>query len=150
MDFSSIPSDWTSKKGIYDPDNVVERARQVRRWLRERPEDEIVVVAHGDILRTIADGDPNSWRVSHSQTALTVRNGTMPRANSSRSSLTMTRTLRSSSSRMKSSLEVTTKEAAAKPRHRSKTIDNFAYDSATLRRPRALRRRSLRSDHQRL
>lgn len=28
----------------------------MRRWLRDRPEREIVVVAHGDILRYITDG----------------------------------------------------------------------------------------------
>ena len=33
-----------------------ERARWVRRWLRAREEREIVVVAHGDILRYITEG----------------------------------------------------------------------------------------------
>ncbi|ORX35637.1 histidine phosphatase superfamily [Kockovaella imperatae] len=56
FDFSSISPDYASKKGIFDPERVVERAREVRRWLRDRPEQDIVVVAHGDILRNIADG----------------------------------------------------------------------------------------------
>ena len=34
----------------------MKRARWVRRWLRDREEREIVVVAHGDILRYITDG----------------------------------------------------------------------------------------------
>lgn len=32
------------------------RARWCRNWLRSRPEREIVVVAHGDILRYMTDG----------------------------------------------------------------------------------------------
>ncbi|GAA5859217.1 hypothetical protein JCM8547_008920 [Rhodosporidiobolus lusitaniae] len=56
LDFSSLQDDWTSKQGIYDPERVQERARWVRRWLRERKEERIVVVAHGDILRCITDG----------------------------------------------------------------------------------------------
>ncbi|KAI5481276.1 phosphoglycerate mutase family protein [Pseudohyphozyma bogoriensis] len=58
LDFSSLTPDWTSKKGIYDPENVLERAKWCRKWLRERDEKVIVVVAHGDILRAITDG----WR----------------------------------------------------------------------------------------
>ncbi|KAL8279922.1 hypothetical protein RQP46_007772 [Phenoliferia psychrophenolica] len=57
FDFSSLSSEWTSKKGIYDPENVIERAKWVRNWLRARPEKEIVVVAHGDILRVLTDGN---------------------------------------------------------------------------------------------
>ena len=33
-----------------------QRARWVRHWLRARPEREIVVVAHGDILRYVIEG----------------------------------------------------------------------------------------------
>ena len=47
---------WTSKEGIFAPERVEERARWVRRWLRERSEDKIVVVAHGDILRCLTEG----------------------------------------------------------------------------------------------
>ncbi|BGP35702.1 hypothetical protein JCM10296v2_007554 [Rhodotorula toruloides] len=47
---------WTSKQGFFAPENVEERARWVRKWLRERKEKKIVVVAHGDILRCITDG----------------------------------------------------------------------------------------------
>lgn len=53
LDFSLLTDDWTSKSGIYDPANIAERSRFVRRWLRERDESSIVVVAHGDVLRNI-------------------------------------------------------------------------------------------------
>ncbi|GAA6003273.1 histidine phosphatase family protein [Rhodotorula paludigena] len=48
--------EWTSKQGLFSVDNVLERAKWVRRWIRSRPEKRIVVVAHGDILRAITDG----------------------------------------------------------------------------------------------
>ncbi|WVQ99655.1 hypothetical protein IAU59_006794 [Kwoniella sp. CBS 9459] len=61
LDFSTLSEDYASKTGIYDPRRGPERAREVRRWLRARPEKEIVVVAHGDILRCIVDNE-NSIR----------------------------------------------------------------------------------------
>jgi len=63
LDFSLLTPDWCSKEGFYAPIEAAlrERARWVRRWLREREEREIVVVAHGDILRYITDGK-NSWQ----------------------------------------------------------------------------------------
>jgi len=42
LDFSTLSPEYASKSGIYAPDRVQERARQVRRWLRDREEDEIV------------------------------------------------------------------------------------------------------------
>lgn len=49
LDFSTLDAaerregvKWTSKKGLYSPDRVEERARWVRRYLRDRPEDVIV------------------------------------------------------------------------------------------------------------
>ena len=56
LDFSDVHPHWTNKKGIYDPANAAERARLCRQWIRNRPEKEIVFVAHGDILRWITDG----------------------------------------------------------------------------------------------
>ncbi|WVR06820.1 hypothetical protein IAU60_003856 [Kwoniella sp. DSM 27419] len=56
LDFSTLSPDYASNKGIFDPERVEERARQARLWLRARPEKEIVVVAHGDILRCLATG----------------------------------------------------------------------------------------------
>jgi len=55
IDFSLLEDDWNSKKGEFaaDPKTVAARAHWVRKWLRERPEQNIVVVAHGDILRRI-------------------------------------------------------------------------------------------------
>ncbi|WWC61927.1 uncharacterized protein I303_104513 [Kwoniella dejecticola CBS 10117] len=56
LDFSTLSEDYASQTGILDPVNAAERAKQVRRWLRDRPEKEIVVVAHGTILGYIVDG----------------------------------------------------------------------------------------------
>ncbi|SCV74716.1 BQ2448_7745 [Microbotryum intermedium] len=44
---------WNSKQGFWSPERVKERGKWVRRWLRDRPEQEIIVVAHGDVLRAI-------------------------------------------------------------------------------------------------
>jgi len=58
LDLSLLPPDWRSKEGFYAPTAAAlkERARWVRRWLRDRDECEIVVIAHGDILRYITEG----------------------------------------------------------------------------------------------
>ncbi|EIN09819.1 phosphoglycerate mutase-like protein [Punctularia strigosozonata HHB-11173 SS5] len=58
LDLSDLKPDWNSKKGFYATDvaSLQARARWNRRWLRGRPEKEIVVVAHGDCLRYITDG----------------------------------------------------------------------------------------------
>ncbi|GAA5881306.1 hypothetical protein JCM16303_000121 [Sporobolomyces ruberrimus] len=47
---------WTSKQGFFSTLRAAERARWVRNWLRDRKENKIVVVAHGDILRFLVDG----------------------------------------------------------------------------------------------
>jgi hypothetical protein len=58
LDFSELTPDWTSKQGFYacTVPALQARARWNRRWLRARPERDIVVVAHGDCLRYITDG----------------------------------------------------------------------------------------------
>ena len=58
LDFSELTPDWTSKQGFYTASvpALQARARWCRNWLRARPEREIVVVAHGDILRYITEG----------------------------------------------------------------------------------------------
>ncbi|KAJ3989543.1 histidine phosphatase superfamily [Lentinula detonsa] len=79
IDFESLEDDWNFKKGEwcihsctqtllnttlvtgdFAPRSVAVRARArwVRRWLRDRPEQNIVVVAHGDILRQITKTSP--------------------------------------------------------------------------------------------
>ncbi|EME39879.1 hypothetical protein DOTSEDRAFT_137925 [Dothistroma septosporum NZE10] len=59
FDFSSLTPDWTSKRGFWadDAETVRKRAQWVRQWLRERPEANIVLVAHGDILRRITGNE---------------------------------------------------------------------------------------------
>jgi len=54
IDFSDLEDDWTSKKGKFHPEVDRERAKWVRKWLRDRPEKEIVVVAHAGILGMIS------------------------------------------------------------------------------------------------
>jgi len=49
------------------PDALANRAKWVRQFLRERPENDIVLVAHGDVLRQITatkEGGPSGhmWR----------------------------------------------------------------------------------------
>ncbi|OSX60685.1 hypothetical protein POSPLADRAFT_1148492 [Postia placenta MAD-698-R-SB12] len=63
IDFSTLTPDWTSKAGFYAATSsaLKARARWNRRWLRERPERDIVLVAHGDCLRYITDGE-NSFK----------------------------------------------------------------------------------------
>jgi hypothetical protein len=41
LDFSTLSPGYASKEGIFNPDNVAERAKQVRQWLRNRKEDNI-------------------------------------------------------------------------------------------------------------
>jgi hypothetical protein len=41
LDFSTLSPDYASKKGIFATDNAPDRAKRVRRWLRDRPEAEI-------------------------------------------------------------------------------------------------------------
>ncbi|CZT15263.1 uncharacterized protein RCC_01128 [Ramularia collo-cygni] len=56
FDLSRLTPDWTSKQGFYADsrdDALPKRAHWVRRFLLERPEKVIVLVAHGDILRQI-------------------------------------------------------------------------------------------------
>lgn len=50
-----LTPDWTSKKGFYAPDDesLAKRAQWVRQYIRDRKENVIVLVAHGDILRRI-------------------------------------------------------------------------------------------------
>ncbi|THX47879.1 hypothetical protein D6D08_10124, partial [Aureobasidium pullulans] len=48
IDVSLVEENWNSNDGIYDSSCEVlhERAKQLRRWLRERPEKEIAICGH--------------------------------------------------------------------------------------------------------
>ncbi|KAI0406848.1 histidine phosphatase superfamily [Xylaria palmicola] len=55
-----LTPDWTCKEGFWSPAAAAleKRARWVRQYLRDRPEKNIVVVAHGGIIRRII-GSPD-------------------------------------------------------------------------------------------
>lgn len=44
---------WDNKEGEWSPDesSLALRARRMRKWLKERDEDEIIVVTHGGKLQ---------------------------------------------------------------------------------------------------
>lgn len=65
LDFSTLSVDYASKTGIFSPDNAAERARVVRRWLRDRPEKEIV----GEYERRVSN-EPSKLSVQSSRTAI--------------------------------------------------------------------------------
>ena len=74
FNLSMLTPDWTGKKGFYapDPETILARARWVRQWLRERLEQTIVLVAHGDILRqiTAGPGGPSSYMWKNAEARL--------------------------------------------------------------------------------
>jgi broad specificity phosphatase PhoE len=51
LDFNLVQEGWNSKKREWAPDEVslARRARNMRVWLKEREENEIIVVTHGGI-----------------------------------------------------------------------------------------------------
>lgn len=55
--------EWTSKQGIYAPEQVLERVRRMRNYIRSRPEKHIVVVAHGDVIRTMTENKRHTGTV---------------------------------------------------------------------------------------
>jgi broad specificity phosphatase PhoE len=57
VDWSDVPDEWTSKEGRWAPTTraVQERARELRNWLRDRPEAEIVLVTHGGLLHHLTE-----------------------------------------------------------------------------------------------
>ncbi|KAK2735014.1 hypothetical protein FQN57_001390 [Myotisia sp. PD_48] len=53
VDLSLIPEDWNDKtqdKWAANSPSITARAREARRWLKERPEKEIAIVSHGGFL----------------------------------------------------------------------------------------------------
>lgn len=58
-----LTPDWTSKQDFYAPDpaSLESRAQWVRQFLRERPEQHIAVVAHGDFLRRLTREPDSYW-----------------------------------------------------------------------------------------
>ncbi|EEQ83626.2 phosphoglycerate mutase [Blastomyces dermatitidis ER-3] len=52
VDLKLVGEDWNSKKEKWAPsaEAIANRAREARRWLKARPEKEIVIVTHGGFL----------------------------------------------------------------------------------------------------
>ncbi|KAG9091768.1 hypothetical protein FS749_016298 [Ceratobasidium sp. UAMH 11750] len=59
LDFSPLTDDWNKKQGTYaaEPDALWARAQWVRKLIRSRSEETVVVVAHGNFLRYIVGLD---------------------------------------------------------------------------------------------
>jgi hypothetical protein len=49
LDFELMVDGWDSKEGEWGPDEIslAYRAVKMRKWLKGRPENEIIVVTHG-------------------------------------------------------------------------------------------------------
>lgn len=57
VDLSRVEAGWNSKKGRWAPtaDAIGTRAREVRQWLKARPEKDIVLVTHGGFLHYLTE-----------------------------------------------------------------------------------------------
>jgi broad specificity phosphatase PhoE len=53
LDFSLVVDGWDSKEGEWAPDetSLAQRAAKMRKWLKDREENEIIVITHGGNLR---------------------------------------------------------------------------------------------------
>ncbi|KAH8824452.1 histidine phosphatase superfamily [Flagelloscypha sp. PMI_526] len=71
FDLSLLTPEWNKKEGFYasDPESLANRAKWVRRWLRDREEQEIVVVCHAAFLRYITDGFNSGYKWANTQVA---------------------------------------------------------------------------------
>ena len=81
VDFSLVHDGWNSKKGKWSADakSIEARAREVRNWLRARPERHIVLVTHGGFLHSLTE----DWSDSGKCNGLSrVWEGTCGKANS--------------------------------------------------------------------
>ncbi|EED23120.1 conserved hypothetical protein [Talaromyces stipitatus ATCC 10500] len=57
VDISLVHEGWNSKKGKYAPtiSALRNRAREVRKWLKARPEKQIILVTHGGLLHYLTE-----------------------------------------------------------------------------------------------
>ncbi len=57
VDLSLVEDGWNNKTGIYSdtPEAIAARARNLRRWLKARPEKEVVLVTHGGFLHWLTE-----------------------------------------------------------------------------------------------
>lgn len=65
IDFGRLAKHWNSKTGFWapDPKSLKIRAAWTRKWLAERPEEEIVIVSHGSALKFLTEehGPRATW-----------------------------------------------------------------------------------------
>lgn len=57
IDVTNMSEGWDSKQGIYEPRLIAlkQRARELRCWLRNRAESEVVVVGHGSFWHWVTE-----------------------------------------------------------------------------------------------
>ncbi|MCJ1446563.1 MAG: hypothetical protein MMC23_007068 [Stictis urceolatum] len=57
VDLSLVHEGWNSKTGKWAPDSqaIVARAKEVRQWLKARPEKEVVLVTHGGFVHFLTE-----------------------------------------------------------------------------------------------
>lgn len=58
LDFELVVDGWNSKEGEWGPDEIslANRAIKMRKWLKDHPENEIIVVTHGGIKNSLEPG----------------------------------------------------------------------------------------------
>jgi broad specificity phosphatase PhoE len=57
IDFGLLVEGWNSNTGKWSPvpDAIRERAKEVRKWIKSRPEKEVVLVTHGAFLHFLTE-----------------------------------------------------------------------------------------------
>jgi len=80
VDLSLLKSDWNSKTGKWASTStkISERAREARRWLRDRKKHDIVVVTHGGFLHYFTEDWDDYNRFTGKSTGLRTAFDVMP------------------------------------------------------------------------
>ena len=65
VDLSHVPDGWNSKKGEWaaSVDMINNRASKFRRWLKGRPEKNIIVVTHGGMVTYLTDDWADKYKL---------------------------------------------------------------------------------------
>ena len=72
LDLSLVHDGWNNKVGKWAPTSeaIIARAKEARKWLKERPEKEIVLVTHGGYLHYFTEDWSDSSLYAGESTAL--------------------------------------------------------------------------------